>query len=178
MPLYALDTLAPQLADADRVWLAPDATVCGDVTIGLDCSFWFGAVVRADGERVEIGDRTNIQDGCVLHADPGFPAILGKGVTVGHRAVIHGCIVGDDTLIGMSATILNGAKIGKNCIIGAHALVTANTDIPDNSLVMGAPAKVVKTVADAMAANIRRTADSYVDKAQRYAAGLRLQTQE
>ena len=150
------------------VFIAPNATVLGDVTIGVDCSVFFGAVVRAEHDAITIGGGTNIQDNCVLHVDEGFPLSVGQNVTVGHGAILHGCTVGDNTLIGMGAIVLNGAVIGRNCIIGAGALVTQNTVIPDGSLAVGSPAKVRRPVTEAEIAANAASAAGYVTEGQQY----------
>ena len=172
MTLYTLNQHGPSLADAERVWIAPGAHVIGRVHLGLDVSIWFGAVVRGDNDEIRIGDRSNIQDGAVLHADPGFPLTLGESVTVGHRAIVHGCTIGSNTLIGMGATILNGARIGRNCLIGANALITEGKEFPDNSLIVGAPAKVAPNLDEATAAKLRQTSENYVANGRRFADGL------
>lgn len=144
----------------------------GRVTLGADASVWYGAVVRADVETVEIGPRTNIQDGAVLHADPGAPTVVGPDVTVGHGAIVHGATIGEGTLVGMRATVLNRARVGRFCLIGAHALVTEGMDIPDYSMVLGMPAKIVRQLDPAQAeAMLRASADHYVEMAHRHAAG-------
>ncbi|MFE1599338.1 gamma carbonic anhydrase family protein [Methylobacterium sp. ID0610] len=173
MPLYTLDDHRPRLADPDRVWIAPDAHVIGQVEIGPDVSIWFAAVLRGDNEPIRLGARTNIQDGAVLHTDPGFPLDLGEGVTVGHGAIVHGCTIGANTLVGMGATILNGARIGRNCLVGANALVTEGKEFPDNSLIVGAPAKVARSLDDKAVESLRLSAERYVANGRRYAAGLR-----
>ena len=150
------------------VFIAPNATVLGDVTIGVDCSVFFGAVVRAEHDAITIGGGTNIQDNCVLHVDEGFPLSVGQNVTVGHGAILHGCTVGDNTLIGMGAIVLNWAVIGKNCVIGAGALVTGRTVIPDGSLAVGSPAKVRRAAtAEEIAANAASAA-GYVTEGRHY----------
>ena len=151
MPIYALDDRTPTLPGADRFWVAPDAHVIGNVVLGEDVGVWFGAVIRGDNDPIEIGARTNIQEGAMLHSDPGLPLRVGAGITVGHHAILHGCTVGDNSLVGMGATILNGARIGANCIVGANALVTEGKAFPDFSLIVGAPAKVVRTLDPAAA---------------------------
>ncbi len=173
MALYRLGEHAPHIADTTRIWIAPGAHVIGRVRIGLDVGIWFGAVIRGDNDPIAIGDRTNIQEGAVLHTDAGFPLTLGDGITVGHGAIVHGCTVGDDTLVGMGATILNGAKIGRNCLVGANALVTEGKEFPDNSLIVGAPAKAVRVLDEAAVAGLRASADRYVSNAKRFAQGLR-----
>src|SRR5436309_1539398 len=130
MPLYALDDDFPQMADPARVYVAPGAHVIGKVLIGLDVSIWFNATVRGDNEPITIGDESNIQESCVLHTDPGFPMTIGRGVTVGHRAILHGCVIGDHSLIGMGATVLNGARIGTGSLVGAGALITEGKAFP------------------------------------------------
>jgi len=150
------------------VWIAPGAIVVGDVTVGEHSSIWFQAVLRGDSDPIRIGRRTNIQDGCILHADPGFPCILGDGVTLGHRAIVHGAVVEDNALIGMGAIVMNGARIGAGAIVGVGAVVTEGTLVPPGSLVLGLPGKVRRELtADELERN-RRTADSYVDRARQY----------
>src|SRR6056300_2065686 len=149
----------------DDFWVAPDATVIGDVQMAKDSSVWFHCTLRGDNEPIILGEGTNIQDNSVIHTDPGFACTIGKFVTVGHMAMLHGCEIGDGTLIGIGAVILNGAKIGKNCIIGAKALVTEGMEVPDNSLVMGAPGKVVRTISEAQGAMVAAGARHYVDNA-------------
>ena len=173
MPIYELDRQSPELPGPDRFWVAPDAHVIGRVRLGADVGIWFGAVLRGDGEPLEVGERTNIQEGAMLHADPGFPLMIGPDVTVGHHAILHGCTVGAGTLIGMGATVLNGARIGAGCIVGANALVTENKEFPDNSLVVGAPAKAVRTLDGAAAEKLRASALHYVANWRRFAAGLK-----
>jgi carbonic anhydrase/acetyltransferase-like protein (isoleucine patch superfamily) len=147
--------------------------VIGRVHLGRDVSIWFGAVLRGDNDEIRIGDRTNIQDGAVLHADPGFPLHLGDDVTVGHRAIVHGCTIGAGTLVGMGATILNGARIGRNCLIGANALVTEGKAFPDGSLIVGAPAKAVRALDAETAARLAQTAGNYVANGRRFRRDLR-----
>lgn len=157
---------------ADSAFIAPGAAVYGDVHIGEACSVWFHATVRAGDGSVEIGARTNVQDNCVIHVDKGFGVRIGENVTIGHSAIVHGCTVGDNTLIGMGAILLNGAVIGKNCIVGAGALVTQHTVVPDGSLVLGSPAKVVRQIkAEEAAANLAN-ARHYVEEGQAYKAEL------
>lgn len=170
MPLYALDDLSPNVADG--VFVAPGAHVIGDVTLGSDVGVWFGAVIRGDVAPIRIGARTNIQESATLHADPGFPLTIGEGCTIGHGAIVHGCTLGDNTLVGMGATVLNGARIGANCLVGAGALVTEGKAFPDGSLIVGAPAKAVRTLDEAAIEGLRASADRYVLNARRFAAGL------
>lgn len=174
MPVYALDDLEPSLPPAGRYWVAPDAHVIGRVILGEDVGVWFGAVIRGDNEPIAIGARTNIQEGAMLHADPGIPCTVGADVTVGHHAILHGCTVGDCSLIGMGATVLNRARIGSNCIVGANALVTEGKEFPDFSLIVGAPAKVVRTLDPAIGAQLRRSAEHYVANWKRFATKLRV----
>ena len=133
MPLYSLDDVHPIVPEPDRLWIAPDAHVIGHVRLGRDVGVWFCAVIRGDNELIDIGEATNIQDGAMLHSDPGAPLTIGAGCTVGHHAILHGCTVGENTLIGMGATVLNHARIGANCLVGANALVTEGKAFPDNS---------------------------------------------
>lgn len=171
MAVYSLDDKTPALAD--DVWVAESASVIGKVVMHEGSSVWFGAVVRGDNEPIVIGKRSNVQDGSVLHSDPGSPLHIGEGVTLGHQVMVHGCTIGDNTLIGIGATILNGAKIGKNCIIGAHALITEGKVIPDGSMVMGAPGKVVKELTPPQIMMLQGSAEVYVQNAKRFKAGLK-----
>lgn len=155
----------------NKPFIAPNASVMGNVSFGEDVSVWYGAVIRADVEAIIIGDRTNIQDTAVLHADPSDPTIIGNDVTIGHGAIVHGAVVGDCSLIGMRATVLNKAVIGKNCIIGAGALVTEGMQIPDNSLVVGIPAKVVRQISQQQAIGLKMSALHYVEMAKRHKGG-------
>ncbi len=168
MAIFALGGIRPQLPASGNYWIAPTAAVIGDVTLEDLASVWFGAVLRGDNEPIVIGERSNVQDNCVMHTDPGFPLNVGRNVTIGHQATLHGCTVGDGALIGMGATVLNGARIGRNAVIGAHALVPEGKEIPDNSLVVGTPGKVVRTLTDAQAAEIAHLADHYVERIRRY----------
>ena len=151
-----------------RSWIAPTAVVIGKVRLEDGASVWFGAVVRGDNEQISIGPRTNIQDGAVLHTDPGFPLMLGSDVTIGHQAMLHGCQVGEGSLVGIQAVVLNGARIGRNCLIGAKALVTENMIIPDGSLVLGSPAKVVRELTEKQQEGLRANAKDYVANADRF----------
>lgn len=170
MSVFALDGIAPDLAD--DVWIAPDAHVIGQVVLGQGASVWFGAVLRGDNEPITIGSGTNLQEGCILHTDIGHPLVVGRDCTIGHRVTLHGCTIGDETLVGMGATILNGAVIGRNCLIGAGALVTEDKEIPDGSLVVGAPGRVVRRLDDAEIARVRQSARNYRANAARFCAGL------
>lgn len=149
-------------------WIADNASVIGEVHLGENVSVWFGAVVRADNAPVHLGDDTNIQENCVIHTDEGIAVTIGKGVTIGHLAMLHGCTVGDNSLIGIGAVVLNHANIGKNCFIGAKALVTENMQIPDNSLVVGSPAKVIRTLDETTAEMLRQSALHYIEKSQSF----------
>ncbi len=172
MPIYSLDDTAPQI-DPEVGFIAPNAVLVGDVVVGPDVGIWFGVVARGDIEAITIGARTNVQENCVLHTDTGYPLVIGENVTIGHGAIVHGCTIGDNSLIGMGATVLNGAKIGKNCLIGANALVTEGKVIPDNSLVMGAPAKVVREIDAEGEKALAASAERYVKNARRFAAGMK-----
>lgn len=156
-------------------WIAPNATVIGNVRLDEGASVWFGAVLRGDNELIHIGQNSNVQDGAVMHTDPGSPLTLGTGVTVGHNAMLHGCTVGDHSLIGINAVVLNGARIGKHCIIGANALIAEGKEIPDGSLVMGSPGKVVRELTDAQKSMLEASAAHYVHNAERYARDLAVQ---
>ncbi|MGI2031874.1 gamma carbonic anhydrase family protein [Rhizobium panacihumi] len=173
MPLYALGDFQPDTPAADRYWLAPDAHVIGKVSLGEDVGIWFGAVLRGDNELISVGARTNIQEGAMLHTDMGYPATIGEGCTIGHHAIIHGCTIGDNSLIGMGATILNGAKIGNNCLVGANALVTEGKAFPDGSLIVGSPARAIRTLDAEAITKLKVSADNYVKNWQRFAADLR-----
>jgi carbonic anhydrase/acetyltransferase-like protein (isoleucine patch superfamily) len=173
MPIYSLNAVEPILPADGRYWIAPDAHVIGRVRLGTDVSIWFGSVLRGDNELIDIGDRTNVQEGCMLHTDPGFPMTIGPDCTVGHHAILHGCTVGPTALIGMGATLLNGARIGAGSIVGANALVTEGKEFPDNSLIIGSPAKAVRTLDAEAAEKLRGTARHYVQNFNRFANGLK-----
>lgn len=170
MTLYALDELKPA-ADA-TAWVAPDANVIGNVRLAANTSVWFGATLRGDNESIEVGAGSNVQENCVFHTDLGFPLVIGRNCTIGHKVMLHGCVIGENTLIGMGATILNGARIGRNCLIGAGALITENKVIPDGSLVMGVPGKVVRTLDDEAIKAIELSALHYQENARRFRDGL------
>lgn len=157
---------------AEGVWIAETAVVIGKVRLEKNASVWFNAVLRGDCELILIGENSNVQDGAIMHTDPGIPLVLGKNVTVGHKAMLHGCTVGDDSLIGINAVVLNGAKIGRNCIIGANALIPEGKEIPDGSLVMGSPGKVVRQLSEQQAMAIKAGAAHYVHNAQRFKRDL------
>lgn len=173
MPNYQLDDIAPHFDEPGSNWIAPDAVLIGNVRVGRDAGIWFGAVIRGDNEPIVIGESTNIQEHTVMHTDMGFPLAVGKGCTVGHRAMLHGCTVGDNSLIGMGAIVLNGAKIGKNSLVGAAALVTEGKEFPDNSLIVGSPAKAIRTLDDKAIEMLRWSASHYVDNAKRFMAELK-----
>jgi len=169
--IYELENLKPSYL-GDSHWIADSADVIGNVQIGLEVSIWWRAVVRGDNEPIVIGDRTNVQDGCVLHTDPGFPIFIGNNVTIGHMCMLHGCKIDNGSLVGIGSTILNGSKIGKNCLIGAHSLITEGKVIPDNSLVMGSPGKIIKELNLDQVKELEKNADGYVERAKLYARGL------
>jgi carbonic anhydrase/acetyltransferase-like protein (isoleucine patch superfamily) len=173
MPVYAIDGVAPQLPAAGKFWIAPDAHVIGNVMLGEDVGVWFGAVIRGDNEAIVVGARSNIQEGAMLHTDPGFAISIGEGCTIGHHAIVHGASLGDNTLVGMGATVLNGARIGRNCLIGANALVTEGKEFPDNALIVGSPARALRTLDENAAARLRLSAQHYVANWKRFAAGLK-----
>lgn len=170
MSLYALDGVASELHES--CWIAPGAALIGKVRLARDASVWFGAVLRGDNELIDIGEGSNIQEHCVLHTDMGFPLTVGRGCTIGHRAILHGCAIGDNTLIGMGATVLNGARVGRDCLIGAHALVTEGAVIPDGSLVIGAPGRVARPLRPEQIDGLKLSAERYIANAKRFAAGM------
>jgi len=171
MAIYEYDGQRPDVDDS--AYVHEQATLIGQVKLAPGASVWPQAVLRADNEPIHIGTGSNVQDGAVLHTDPGFPLEVGKGVTIGHQAMLHGCSVGENSLVGIQAVVLNGAKIGKNCLVGAGALVTEGKEFPDNSLILGSPAKVVKTLGEDAIAALRANAQSYVSKAQEYPIKLK-----
>ena len=171
MAIYELDGIAPQLGKG--AWIADSAQVMGSVILGENASVWFGAVLRGGTETLTIGRNSNVQDLSVLHADIGCPLTLGENVTVGHQVMLHGCTVGDNSLIGIQAVVLNNARIGRNSIVGAGSVVTEGKEFPDNSLIIGSPAKVVRTLDDAAVAKLKHSAEHYVDNGRRYAKGLK-----
>jgi carbonic anhydrase/acetyltransferase-like protein (isoleucine patch superfamily) len=172
MIVYALGDKKPQLPPQGEYWIAPNAVVLGDVILEPGASIWFGAVLRGDTDRLIVGENSNIQDGSVLHTDDGVPLTIGRDVTVGHKVMLHGCTIGDNSLIGIGAVILNGAVIGKNCLIGAGALITEGKVIPDGSLVMGSPGKVVRELGEPQIQGITMSAAHYVQNWKRFASGL------
>ena len=173
MPIYELDGRAPEFPGEGQYWVADSATLIGRVRLKQQASVWFGAVLRGDNEWIELGERSQIQDNATLHTDPGFPLTIGRNCVIGHNVILHGCIIGNESLIGMGAIVLNGAKIGNNSLVGAGSLVPEGKTFPDNSLIVGSPARVVRTVDDKLTEMIRAGADIYVNRWKRYAKGLR-----
>ena len=173
MTIYALGDQQPQLPSDGDAWIAPTASVIGHVILEPGASVWFGAVLRGDNEPITIGARSNIQEGVVVHVDPGRPVTIGEGCTIGHSAIIHGCTIGNNSLIGMGATVLNGAVIGNNCLVGANALVTEGKVFPDNSLIVGSPAKAIRTLDAEAVEGLKKSAESYVRNWQRFKRGLK-----
>ena len=171
MAIYQLDDDIPRIADT--AWVADSAQVIGRVELQEGANVWFGAVLRGDNEWITIGRGSNVQDGTVMHTDMGYPLTIGEHVTIGHQAMLHGCTIGDGSLIGIQAVVLNNAKIGRNCLVGAGALVTEGKEFPDGSLIMGRPAKVVRELPPEQVAELRRAAVHYVENAARYRAGLK-----
>ncbi len=175
MAIYALDDVNVDVPEGGAYWVAPNATVLGNVKLERNASVWFNAVLRGDNERITVGENSNIQDGSVLHTDPGCALTIGRDCTIGHMVMLHGCTIGDNSLVGIGAVVLNRAKIGRNCLIGARALITEGKEIPDNSLVMGAPGKVVRTLSDEEAQGLTLSARHYVQNWQRYAKSFKAQ---
>ncbi|HEX6859777.1 MAG TPA: gamma carbonic anhydrase family protein [Caulobacteraceae bacterium] len=173
MPVYSLGDVTPQLPGDEEHWIAPTAAVMGNVVLKKNASVWWGATLRGDNDPITVGENSNIQDGSVLHTDAGVPLTIGANVTVGHLVMLHGCTIGDNSLIGIGSVILNGAKIGKNCLIGANVLITEGKEIPDNSLVMGAPGKVVREVSEQQAMILKGSALHYVENWKRYRRDLK-----
>ena len=169
---YALDGVSMTAADED-FWVAPSATVIGKVRLEKNASVWWNAVLRGDNELITVGENSNVQDNCVLHTDPGFPLVIGKDVTIGHLVMLHGCVIGDGSLIGIGSVILNGTRIGRDCLIGANTFLGEGKDIPDRSVVMGQPGKVVRQVTDEQLAAVRKGVLKYVGNWRRYRDGLR-----
>jgi acetyltransferase-like isoleucine patch superfamily enzyme len=166
MAIYELNQVSPTMSES--AWVADSAQVMGRVDLAAHSSVWFGAVIRGDTESIHIGEGSNIQDGSVLHADIGQPIRVGKHVTVGHKVMLHGCIIGDESLIGIGAIVLNGVKIGKNCLVGAGSLVTEGKEFPDGSMIMGTPAKVVRSLSPEQIQGLRMSAKHYIENAERY----------
>jgi carbonic anhydrase/acetyltransferase-like protein (isoleucine patch superfamily) len=172
MPIYSLSGVTPKLPPKGRFWIAPGARVIGKVTLHDEVSVWFGAVLRGDNDAIEVGARSNIQDNAMVHVDPGFPVTIGKGCTIGHHAIVHGCSIGDRSLVGMGATVLNGARIGADCLVGANSLVTEGMIFEDGSLIVGAPARAIRKLDTAAIAELRRPTENYLANWRRFAAGL------
>lgn len=173
MALYELDGNRPELPADGRYWVAGTADVIGRVRMKSDTSVWFGAVLRGDNEWIELGERSQIQDNATLHTDPGFPLVIGADCVIGHNVILHGCIIGDNSLIGMGAIMLNGSKVGKNCLVGAGALITEGKEFPDNSLIVGSPARAIRATDEKTAAFIRFGSDIYVKRSRQYAQTLK-----
>ncbi len=173
MAVFELDGQTPELPGQGRYWIAENASVIGRVRLKSDASVWFGAVLRGDNEWIELGERSQIQDNSTLHTDPGYPIVIGENCVIGHNVVLHGCAIGSNSLVGMGAILLNGAKIGRNCLIGAGALITEGKQFPDNSLIVGSPARALRTVDQETSDMILQGADIYVRRWQQYAKGLR-----
>ena len=172
MPLYELDGIKPQIADGFN-WIAPSAVLIGSIIVGEGVGIWFGSVLRGDNEPITIGNNSNIQENCVMHTDIGYPLNIGEGCTIGHKAMLHGCTIGQNSLIGMGATVLNGAVIGDNCLVGAGSLVPEGKIIPNNSLVVGMPGKVIRQLDEAAINGLKSAALHYVENAKRFAMGLK-----
>ncbi len=173
MTIYSLADAGPEFPESGNYWVAENATLIGRVRLLENASVWFGAVLRGDNDWITVGENSNVQDGSVLHTDPGFPLTIGRNVTVGHMVMLHGCDVGDNSLVGIGSIVLDGAKIGKNCLIGANTLIAQNKVIPDNSMVLGSPGKVVRTMTDSDAELLKYSADGYVKNWRRFNADLK-----
>jgi carbonic anhydrase/acetyltransferase-like protein (isoleucine patch superfamily) len=173
MPIYEFDGQAPEFPGDGHYWVAETATLIGRVRLKREASVWYGAVLRGDNEWIELGERSQVQDNATLHTDPGLPMVIGSNCVIGHNVILHGCMVGDDSLIGMGAIVLNGVKIGKHCLVGAGSVVTEGKTFPDHSLIVGAPARVIRTLDEKAAKMIREGADIYVRRWQAYAKGLK-----
>jgi carbonic anhydrase/acetyltransferase-like protein (isoleucine patch superfamily) len=173
MPIYELNGARPEFPSEGEYWIAETATLIGRVRLKKQTSVWFGAVLRGDNEWIELGERSQIQDNATLHTDPGFPMVIGSNCVIGHNVILHGCTIGDDSLVGMGAIMMNGSRIGTNCIVGAGAVVTEGKTFPDNSLIVGAPARSVRTLDEKAREMIRGGADIYVRRSQEYAKNLK-----
>jgi carbonic anhydrase/acetyltransferase-like protein (isoleucine patch superfamily) len=171
--IFELDGQRPDLPEEGHYWIAPTATLIGKVRLKIDSSVWFGAVLRGDNEWIELGERSQIQDNATLHTDPGFPISIGPNCVIGHNVILHGCTIGANSLIGMGAILLNGARIGENCLVGAGALVTEGKKFPDKSLIVGTPARAIRTLDEAAMKGIAAGADIYVQRSKQYALGLK-----
>ena len=173
MPCYELDGVRPAFEDESSCFVAPDATLIGRIELGREVGIWFGVAIRGDNEPIIIGARTNVQEHTIMHTDPGFPLTIGEGCTIGHRALLHGCSIGSNTLIGMGAIVLNGAQIGNDCLVGAGALVTEGKTFPPGYLIVGSPAKAIRPLDDMQKALLKASAALYAAKQREYAAGLK-----
>lgn len=173
MPLYQFEDKIPTIKDAQTNWIAPCATLIGDIIIKEQASIWFGAILRGDNEPITIGAGSNVQENVVMHTDPGYPLTIAADCTIGHKAMLHGCTIGENSLIGMGATVLNGARIGKNSLVGAHTLVSENKSFPDGSLILGTPGKVARSLSDEEIENLKKSAQSYKNKIIPYQKGLK-----
>ncbi len=173
MAIYELDGQAPEFPGEGEYYIADSAVLIGRVRLKAQTSVWYGAVVRGDNEWIELGERSQIQDNCTLHTDPGYPMVIGQDCVIGHNVILHGCIIGDNSLVGMGAIMLNGSKVGRNCIVGAGAVITEGKTFPDNSLIVGAPGRIMRTLDEKAAEMILKGADTYVRRARRYAKGLK-----
>ena len=173
MPVYSLGEKKPQLPENNLYWVAPDAHVIGNVILGKDVGIWFGSVLRGDNDIIKIGEETNIQENTIIHVDPDCPVTIGDNCTIGHNAIIHGCTIGNNSLVGMGATILNNAKIGNNCLVGAGALVTENKEFPDGWLIVGSPAKAVRELSQEMIENMTRSSKHYVANFKKFAEEMK-----
>jgi carbonic anhydrase/acetyltransferase-like protein (isoleucine patch superfamily) len=173
MAIYELDGQAPELPADGRCWIADSASVIGRVRLKRDTSVWFNSVLRGDNEWIELGARSQVQDNATCHTDPGFPLVIGANCVIGHNVILHGCVIGDNSLVGMGAILLNGVRIGKNSLVGAGALVTEGKEFPDDSLIVGAPARAIRTTDEAALKMIAEGADLYVRRSQHYARALK-----
>ncbi|HEX3652660.1 MAG TPA: gamma carbonic anhydrase family protein [Rhizomicrobium sp.] len=172
MPLYAIEGIAPELPEEGHYWIAPTAVLIGRVRLLKNASVWFGAVLRGDNDWITVGENSNVQDNSIVHTDPGQPATIGSNVTIGHKVILHSTIIGDNSLIGMGSTLLNRSRVGCNCLIGANTLIAEGKEIPDNSLALGAPARVVRQLTEAQIAMLGISAQVYVDNQRRFRDGL------
>lgn len=172
MPIYGLEGISPEFPEGDEFWVAPDAVLIGRVRLLKNASVWFGAVLRGDNDWITIGENSNVQDNSVIHTDPGQPTTIGANVTVGHKVILHSTTIGDNSLIGMGSTLLNRSRIGRNCLIGANALIAEGKEIPDNSLVIGAPGRLVRQLNEGEVAMLRMSSEIYVQNYRRFRDGL------
>ena len=173
MSIYELDGVAPQLPADGQYFIADSAQVIGQVRLGANASVWFGSVIRGDNEPIEIGEGSSVQDNCTLHTDPGFPLVVGANCSVGHNAILHGCTIGEWSLIGMGAIVMNGAKLGRGCVVGAGSIIPEGKEFPDRSLIVGAPGRVIRTLTEEQVTALTRGAPRYVKNSQRFKAGLK-----